>query len=349
MAMYMLNQSDINHFSQMFEMAEIINKSYNYLYELECLSKKNSDEYKTTIESIKKAVDAENKLYDSKRMPAELCKAYMALILQTKIPKSFPSNMESIATLNDISMNARRVLTKLQIRLMNDTEAMTQMLPNGLREMLNSLGADDVDTLLKKGIPSSTKIQQSLERDTYFLFLSYIEEMQGIPALANLKQHLLKTKYMTAFTIPDIESSMISSYFTVEQSVGINSRAVADMYRVEDEIYRTVKNLFGIEIANAQLNRLLEISDLDYSDQNKNVEAILRQSILRAILFLVGSDVVENLEDDFNKHTSAVEYEAECLNSPKRISEAMIKEAFNKLPKDKAKHFIISFNPNSTF
>ena len=344
MAMFVLNQSDMNKYANMLEVAELINELYGQLYELECNEKKDSIEYTNLMNSLKQLISSESKMYSEKELPSDLCKAYMALTLQVKTPKSFPGNLESISSLNDEAICTRRVLSKLQRRLMNDDDAMIQMMPNGLVEMLNSLGVDDVNKLLKQGVPCSTKVQQALERDTYSLFLSLIEDFINQPSLNNLRELLIRAKYKTSFIIPDIEGSLIDSTFNISPTVWINSRIVADAYRLEDEIYRTLKNLFGIEIANEQLNRLLEITDYDYSNKDKNTEAIFRQSFLRAVLSLIGSDVVENIEDDFKKHTSSVEYTLKI--NPSRISESLVNEAFKQINHDKTKQVVLSLKPN---
>ena len=176
------------------------------------------------------------------------------------------------------------------------------------------------------------------------MFLSLIEDFINQPSLNNLRELLIRAKYKTSFIIPDIEGSLIDSTFNISPTVWINSRIVADAYRLEDEIYRTLKNLFGIEIANEQLNRLLEITDYDYSNKDKNTEAIFRQSFLRAVLSLIGSDVVENIEDDFKKHTSSVEYTLKI--NPSRISESLVNEAFKQINHDKTKQVVLSLKPN---
>lgn len=271
----------------------------------------------------------------------------MAFTQQLKLPKVYPSNLESIVCLNSQEVVARRMMTRFQYNLMSNTEAMVELLPNGIREVLSSLGAEDIDNLLKKGVPSSTKIQQALDKDTYSIFLSCVEEHIKTPSLTTLKETLISVKYFTSFVCPNMEDIMLEKKITVEDSVFINSRAIADIYQIDNDVYRTMKNLYGIEIATEQLKGLLDISDSEYTDINKNVQAILRQSILRAIFFQVSCDVIENIEDDFNNLTSKVEYTSS--GESKKISEAIIKEAFSKIQKDKAKHLVISFNPNSTF
>lgn len=345
MAMFVLNQSDMNKYADMLELAGLINEIYGKLYELECKEKKDSTEYANLINTLKQLISSESKLYSEKELPSDLCKAYIALTLQVKTPRVFPGNLESISSLNDESICARRMLSKLQKRLINDDGAMIQMMPNDLLEMLNSLGVDDANKLLKQGVLCSTKVQQALEKDTYALFLTLIEDFINQPSLNNLKQTLMRAKYKTAFIIPDIEGSLIDSRFSISPTVWINSRIVADAYRLGDEIYRTLKNLFGIEIANEQLNRLLEITDYDYSNPDRNVEAIFRQSFLRAVLSLIGTDVVENIEDDFKKHTSSVEYTSKI--TPSRISESLVNEAFKQINHDKSKQIVLSLKPNS--
>ena len=344
MPTFLLGPKELDKYAELFALTELIDKSYIHLYNLEVSGKKDSEEYTMSINNLKKLLVKERKAYDCEMMTTDLCQAFTALILQTKTPKQFPGNMESLVTMTEEAKHSRRILTKLSTKFTNNTEVLQRMLPSGVREMLNSLGVDDVEKIVKSGISTSVRIQQALDKDTLTLFLATVEEYKGKNGLSSFSNSFTKVKYMTAFITEDIEKDMISSSFTVPESVYVGSRFIADMLNVVNEAFIAIKNIYGIEIANAQLNRILELDDYSYMDSNKNIEAILRQSLLRAILFLASSDVVENLENDFKEHTDNVDD-----NSTRRISISIIEEAFKNISKDKSKHMIFSLRPDVIF
>lgn len=347
MELYMLSPRDLNLYSTMNEIAECINNYYRTLSDLEYRGLKDSEEYKRTIESLRKTIERENDLYNSSNVTSKLCKAFIALAMKTKIPKKFPTNIESIVTLDEKLISCRRVLTKLQLKLLEDTDEMVNMMPSGIKEVMGFLGENDINAVLRNSIPSSIKIHAALELDMLDLFLSYISESITAKSFESFKESLIRTKYMTSFIEPNIESALLQKQFSIDSEVWINSKIVSDVNRLPDDVFNAFRNILGIETANSQLDKLLTIGDYQYYDSNKNLEVILRSAMLRAALFLVTGDTLENIQDSFNKHTSSVEYEA--LGYSRKISEATVKEAFSKLPKDKEKHKVVSLRPNFAF
>ena len=347
MELYMLSPRDLNLYYTMGEIAECINKYYQTLIELECKGLFGTDEYLNTIKLLNDVREKESKLYSTSKITAKLCKALIAFAMQTKIPKDFSTNIESIVSLDSKYLTSRRVLTKLQMRLMDDTDEMIHMMPNGIKEVMSSLGETDIENILKTSVPSSVKIHTALETDMLTLFLSYINESIGIKSFDTFKEQLIKTKYMTAFIEPTIESSLIDKNFDIGNEIWLNSKVISDFNRVPDDVYNAFRNIFGIEIANEQLEKMLSVGDYNYYDSNKNLEVMLRGAMLRAALFVVSRDTAENIQDNFNTYTSSVEYEA--VGYSRKISEAIAKEAFTKLPKDKEKHKVISLKPNFIF
>lgn len=347
MELFMLSPRDLNLYYAMGEIAECINKYYQILIDLEYQGLAGSKEYLKTLESLEESIKKENSLYSTSKVSAKLCKALIAFALQTKVPENFPNNIEAIVTSNDKLLTIRRVLTKLQLRLMDDTDEMIHMMPNGIKEVMSSLGEANIDDVLKNSIPSSVRIHTALETDMLTLFLTYLNESINLKAFESFRRQLIKTKYLTAFIEPAIETSLVSKKFMIEDETWINSKVISDFNRVPDDVYNAFRNIFGIGIANEQLENMLKVGDYNYYDSNKNLEVMLRGSLLRASLFIVSKDTAENIQDNFNEHTSSVEYEA--VGYSRKISEAIAKEAFSKLPKDKEKHKVISLKPNFIF
>ena len=347
MELFMLSPRDLNLYYAMEEIAKCINQYYQVLIDLEYRGLTDSLEYLKTLESLEESIKKENSLYSTSKVSAKLCKALIAFAMQMKIPKNFSNNIEAIVTLDENLLTNRRVLTKLQLRLMNDTDEMIHMMPNGIREVMSSLGEENIDDVLKNSIPSSVRIHTALENDMLTLFLVYLNESIGVKTFELFKKQLIKTKYMTSFIEPEVETSLVAKKFKIEEETWINSKIIADFNRVPDDVYNAFRNIFGIGIANEQLENMLKVGDSSYCDYNKNLEVMLRGALLRAALFIVSKDTAENIQDNFNEHTSSVEYEA--VGYSRKISEAIAKEAFSKLPKDKEKHKVISLKPNFIF
>lgn len=347
MELFMLSPRDLNLYYAMSEIAECINQYYQILSDLEYKGLTDSDEYLNTVKLLKSSIEKENKLYSTEKLTPKLAKAFIAFAMQMKVPKNFPNNIESIVTLDTNLSVCRRVLTKLQLKLMDDTDEMIHMMPNGIREVMSSLGEQNIDTILKNSIPSSVRVHTALETDMISLFLANVYESIEAKTFESYKERLISVKYLSAFIEPTIESSLIDRNFNIDSELMINSKIISDFNRVPDDVYNAFRNIFGIEIASSQLDKMLNVGDYNYYDSNKNIEIMLRGAMLRAVLFLVSKDTAENIEEDFNKHTSSVEYEA--VGYSRKISEAIVKEAFSKIPKDKEKHKVISLKPNFTF
>lgn len=346
MPSFILGPKELNKFSELFALTDKIDKIYIQLYKLEISGKKNSNEYNQKIEELKKAVVKERKAYDDELLTDDLCQALSALALQTMAIQPFTDNIESLVTNDKDNRKTRRVLNKLSDKIMNNPANLQQSFPDGLMSLLKALGVDDTDKMIKEGISTSVRMHQAFDKDVLSLFLSYVEEKIDQPGFSSLKDKLIKIKYTTSFITEDIERDMITSKFTVLDSIYVSSKFVADVLHVTDEAFIAIKNIYNIEIADNQMNGILAIDDYNYTEESKTLEAILRQSLLRANLFLISQDDIEGIKDNFQEYTNSQEY----LNDiSRKISTSIIDEAFKVNSKDKSKHKVLSLRPTNKF
>ena len=331
MPIFILHAEDANKCLELIDMSKLIFEEYLKLCLLEQQGQNFTKTYNAILVSLQELLNSEQKKYDDAKLNANLCPALIAFLIKM-IKGPFVSNTESLTTCDYQNFVIRRVINRLIKKNIYNLEAMNGFMTSSFNNLLNKFESDE-DEEAKSRIKDIIGIQQELESDMFSLFISNISDFNGLNA-AN--EDLVKAKYMVPFIIPALEQKMINSHFKVGE-VYIGTRFAADIKKMDDSIFMSLKNIYGIDIANEQINGLIVAS----LTPSKKTEVILRQSLLRAIFFLISPDIAEALKDEFIKYIE--------VNNMPQLNCSLISEPYSHIDSDKQKHKVISLHPNTIF
>lgn len=169
----------------------------------------------------------------------------------------------------------------------------------------------------------------------------FLEDFLQKQEYRKFKNQLIKSKYDIAFINKDVEKDMIYSRYEISKDIYLNSRFIADLLKIDLMIYNISRRLYGIMLSSDHISKMLEINDIDYSDDNKTLESIYRQCLIKAtLLFMEDKDVAE-VNCIFSELIKFKDYLNDQLNN--RISGQLVANCFEDAKKDKEKAKILSF------
>lgn len=340
-----IGPQEIDKFNELNLYAESIKRLYDQLYKLEFEGKKESLEYKKLIVNLKVELAREKKAYQSPILTTIMCEAFSTLIIENT-PNDFPNNIEYVVRGYDIKSPQRRILTKLDEHVNSNPDNIKQRFQERLKEMFQEISSGDFDKIFNSSFTISNCLNSALKKDFFNLMLSNIELEVNNPCFRRLKDKLIKLKYSLAFISADIEDDMISSNFTVPQESFVSSKIVADINRIPDFQFTFMKDHMCNLIATPIIKLLLSIDDSGFVDDDKNLEALFIQSLLRSVLFMASDREVEFLKELVETSISGSSSKREI---PNNISCSILRQAFDYRLKDKSTHKVLSLKQNFQF
>lgn len=339
---YVFNNDDFIQIDNLIKITSSIDSIYSKLYDLEIKGKKDTDDYRKLIDELKLSIEIENRQYEDCNLNYWKCVAWHHYFINKKVPVGFVDNTESIVKHNYNYRIMRRIISKLEKRMTTDYENIKETLPPDLEKQLKELGLYNDNNFLSKMVDSGTDVLESLELDILNAYLTILEEFIDNKDYNYLKNELINSKYNLSFIKGKIESDMISNNFEVSDTIYINSKFYADLIYLDFKSYNNLRNLYNEENVMNQINNLLEIGDMDYSDNAKICTSVLRQCYIRATLLTMGNDMISKINSKFNKQIKDEKYLQK--HQFDRISKQLIENCFNNVEKDREKVSIITLS-----
>lgn len=340
MERYRLNKQDFELIDRLVKTTNSIETLYKKMYDLEISGKKDSNEYKKLLDYLKMTIEVEDKIYQDANLDYLRCIGLADYIIEDRLPDGFTNDVESIMSQNYDNRVLRRILSILFHKVISDYNGIKEMLPNELVDLMIQLGMPNPDKIVSQAIYSSIELQKAFEKDTFSGFLTFLQEFINKKDYANFKEQLISSKYNTSFINKAIESDMISSSFDIPETFYVNSRFVADLTNTDLDLYKLLKNSYGVKESTKQISEVIEMGDMDYSDPKKATSSILRQCLMRASFLLMSDEVISDVNYEFHEFVESEKY----LNrhSHDRISEQLIINCFKSIKRDRSKPSVLS-------
>ncbi|MDD4036536.1 MAG: hypothetical protein PHS45_04365 [Bacilli bacterium] len=337
MSDYILRKQDYEFLRELVKITSSIDKLYKKLYELDLKNQKDSDEYIKTLDYLSIAIDTEKWQYNKIDLTHNKCTALVEHILRDRLPDDFLSNSKSITMQHDNDRVMSRILVNLINRVGFDYQGIKNSLPSGFLNLFKIFDMPEFELLIIESAYKDLELKKALEEDLFNMFLLFIDEYLNNSKYSSFKSTLLKNKYNILFINSNIEANMLGESFNICNLINLRSEGMADHLEIDKNLFYFLKNLFGIEVVNYQIDELLEISDIDYADENKAVTSILRQGLMRSAFMFMSAETINDVNYDFHEYVDNPNYKGDTS-----ISESVIIEAFRKIKRDRAKHKIIS-------
>ena len=341
MEKYILKSKDYEFINNLIKTTNSIDSIYRKMYDLEINGKKDTEDFNQILDYLSMAIEVEEKLYKEANLSYLQCIAIADYILQDKLPDGFLNDTESIMNQCYDNRVLRRILSILVHKIISDHESVRQMLPEEIIELMEQLGMPNPDKLVSQAIYSSIELQKAFERDIFNGYLAILQEFIVSNTYKNFRNDLIRSKYNTSFINKQIENDMISSKFDIPDTFYVNSRFVADLTQTDLELYKMLKNLYGVKESTKQISEVIEIGDMDYSDSKKAITSILRQCLMRSAFLLMSDEVISDVNYEFHEFVEDKKYLDRHPHD--RISEQLIVNCFKAIKKDKNKPCVLSF------
>lgn len=335
MGKYTLKEKDWQILEEIIKITVIIYNIYNDLYEIELRGQKDTHSYKLKIEQLMYEIEKEKKLYKDASLTNAKIEAFKEYLVKQLSLTTFNIDNSLIIKNPDKPQNifARRIIFTLNNQIKFNGDQIEKVLSKELIQFITVMSKKEEKQGIYMTLRSSVEIEKALERDRLNMFLSFLEEYINDEKFGVLKDKLLETKYNIAFINTDIEKDLIVDNFNVQNAIYLNSKFNADILGINNKIYSFLKNIYGLDLARSHIYKLSEIRDSEYIDNDKIIDSVYRQCFIRSALLLIDEDIRAN-KDEIIKN--------QILNG-NEISYSSIMEAFEKIEKDKEKHYTISF------
>jgi len=340
MEKYILKSKDYEFINNLIKTTNSIDSIYRKMYDLEINGKKDTEDFNQILDYLSMAIEVEEKLYKEANLSYLQCIAIADYILQDKLPDGFLNDTESIMNQCYDNRVLRRILSILVHKIISDHESVRQMLPEEIIELMEQLGMPNPDKLVSQAIYSSIELQKAFERDIFNGYLAILQEFIVSNTYKNFRNDLIRSKYNTSFINKQIENDMISSKFDIPDTFYVNSRFVADLTQTDLELYKMLKNLYGVKESTKQISEVIEIGDMDYSDSKKAITSILRQCLMRSAFLLMSDEVISDVNYEFHEFVEDKKYLDRHPHD--RISEQLIVNCFKAIKKDRNKPSVLS-------
>ena len=331
-----LEKRNYETIEKLINITRSIDVLYKKLYELEILGKKETEEYNKNLDYLKIAIDVENKIYNDINSDSNLSILIYDYLLQDRLPDEFISDKDCIV-LQDISnLVIRRIISTLKRQIMSNVDVIKDIISKELTSIIKVITnfIDNINILENEMINLSILVE-SLEKDLYGGFLSFLKENMTDKNNENIINELIKTKYLVLFINKNIESDMLINNFNISEYFELNSNYIAKLIKMPNNELKEYKDLYYENDITNQINKLLIISNSDYNISTKNIEAILRECFIRAIFLFLSDSNISDLNFDFHEYIESDEYKELYNNND--ISESKVINCFKTINSDRKK------------
>lgn len=291
MEKYKLTNEDFDNLKQLFLIEFNIYNIYHKLASLEASYNKNSEEYKNYINSLKYHIELEENIYRKyKSKPVRISEILFYLIGNEK--NDFVFNLGCIKD-NQIEQIIRiRIVNRLEKIItideylddeeLNEEEYSTvNMIDAEIIEDLNSEITDAEEIERKHFI--ETSIDYEIEKDILNTILRILNEYINNPKYENMKEALIKFKYLLSVTFKEIENDFLEHNFEISENLYWTSKLRTDGFGADTTYYDESRHDYVEDIFVEMGNTLLDLFDANIEDNENDYNVIICEIIIRAI------------------------------------------------------------------
>lgn len=331
-----LDKNDLKEIERLLKINTNINRLYTKLYTLEIEGKKDSDDYNKNIEYLSILIEGEDKIYSDPSLTTKKAISWAKFLFDQKSQNTFTQNKEK-QEYNSIII---RIIDKLLSKIIKDYNTIINLSDREFTNIMTMLGLKMPDKVDRDTKYKCIILTNAIEKDIHYNFLSFLKKYIEDPKYRTLKKALIIGKYSIIFANKDIESYYLNNNFNIPDDTYIYSTLVAEALQIKPELYRNIKDVIGYKIVNEQINKLLEISNIEYNDIMKSAISIIAQCLMSSALLCMSDEKINDVNYEFHELIEDKEYSSVYPNS--KVSESIIIELFKSIKKNKSKVQTIS-------
>lgn len=333
------NKKDFKVVDSLMQISLSIGSLYSKLADLEIAGKKDSDEYRKTIEYLKISIETENEVLNSVFSLGYKYSEIVEYLRKSKKEGKLQEDYES-AIEEDMQNNFLiRILSKLNNKKTTETGYVSNFL---LEIMEKSLGISREETLRK--VIVETELKNGLKKDYLINFFIILQDFCTKKQYQNTVPCLLLSKYVLFYISPSIETDFIESEFELPEVLCSNASIVATLYSISADIYEARKNYYGMEAA---IDSISEILNLDSKNAPQlSSDAIIKMCFLCSSFMLMDDESLHNLNYEFHSKIEGDEYLEQYPNNS--TNERIVIDCFKQIVRYRKKQQQLPISKSKT-
>jgi len=317
-----------NDINKLYNISKLILNMYKKLIDLEKNNLKNSKDYILLLSNLKLILKREEEIY--KELGNNI------IVIAEILLKYFKNEL---FTTNSIIQNIREnkeekmIFSKIIIKLNEEINKIN------CSEML--FEEDDIEEIekIKKAenwFNYMEKLENTAEQDILKTIIKILNEYINSNHYDNIKDKLIKFKYLLSYSFHFLEKDLIEHNFEIESNLYWNANLIIDIYQGNIKELETVYKSFAESLMEREGNNLIDLIFEENLDEDDYVNGIISEIIIRACLLFIDNKSKEIFKEYLLKEVKRTEIE-------NVIVESMIYNSFNYFENDKELAQILSF------
>jgi len=180
------------------------------------------------------------------------------------------------------------------------------------------------------------KLENTAEQDILKTIIKILNEYINSNHYDNIKDKLIKFKYLLSYSFHFLEKDLIEHNFEIESNLYWNANLIIDIYQGNIKELETVYKSFAESLMEREGNNLIDLIFEENLDEDDYVNGIISEIIIRACLLFIDNKSKEIFKEYLLKEVKRTEIE-------NVIVESMIYNSFNYFENDKELAQILSF------
>ena len=338
---YKLEKNDYEQIESIIKTTKSIETLYKRMCELEINGSKNTEEFKKNFDYLTIALDVEENIYKNANLTSEKIQAWIKYIFETKVPEEFYTDSESVVRQNYSNKTIRRILNILSTKHQSYFR-ISEQISNDifLKNIMKLIGINNPNELFEKATQATIEMESAFNKDYSNSVLHIIKELLNKKEYDNYKGNLISTKYYLSFIDKTIEEGLLFTEFDIPETLYFISSNKALAHKLDADKFKIFKKGYALEKTVLQISGMLQLSDLDYTNEKIAISSILRECFIRAGFMLLDDDTLGDLNYEFHEFLESEKFLDEHKHD--KISTQLITNCFKKIKKDKEQVNIIS-------
>lgn len=327
---YKLTKSDFDELEELIKTVNSIEVLYKKLYELEISNKKNSEEYKKTIEYLKIALEVEADKYKKILYSSDKSISIIEHLLLGKVSED-ESEMEYLFSQNNSNRVVNRIAAFIKKELLRDYSLMRKFLPQELSMVLKYVEIEDPEQMIMDSFKTSRDLQETAEQEILNVFIKMIEEFIVDKNYNEFRNQLLRVKYDVAFVNKEVESQMMFNNFNTLSTLLFDSKFMKDILKINNFEYKIFCNKYAFRKVALEMDKIIKSWPFLNNNESIAFPNLLRQVYLRSLFLLMDEDIIEDLRE----HLEMIREELNFFGIHNSKGFDLISEALEKNEEDR--------------
>lgn len=329
---HQFSTKDFELLKKLLKVTKNIKLIYNDLYNLEVNNKKNSEEYRELVKTLKYHIKKEEEYYALISNKIESMYSYMDCLFPNGY-NEFEEEIEFLKYDKESDILRMRLSNKI-IELINNYSFEDDFYD--IEEELNGAGEELID--YEKEYQKDVLIENTIKDDIYSSILVMLNKYINNDKYSFAFNKLIKFKYNYSYMHKNVEKSMLDNNFEIDNDLYIKSILITEMQGKNINDTYDVLTDYIKDIYEMQLRDLVYLIRDENNVDIKNEQVVLTTMLLRALCLFMTKREVNNFKSTVN-----IELLLSMLDNTKVID--IIEEMISERDKDMEMPKVLSLRP----